>query len=92
VAAALSVVLGAPSPTLFLEFGFPELSTLWLIVRQVLAPLVVVAAFAPAAFAADAARTHDSSPVGLAAVTIVIPLIFLSTALAWLRSRKAVNA
>ncbi len=52
--AATSVVLGAPTPTMFLDFGFPEFATLWLIARQVLAPLVVVAAFVPVAVAHDA--------------------------------------
>jgi hypothetical protein len=92
VAAALSVVLGAPSPTMFLEFGFPEFTTLWLIVRQVLAPLLVVLAFTPVAVAADAASTpHGNSPVGAALATLVIPVGMIAAAMAWLRSRKAVN-
>ena len=36
--AGLSVVMGAPPPTLYLDFGFPELTTLWLVLRQVLGP------------------------------------------------------
>ena len=47
--AGLSVVMGAPPPTLYLDFGFPELTTLWLVLRQVLGPLLVVAAFVPLA-------------------------------------------
>jgi hypothetical protein len=92
VAGALSVVLGAPSPTLFLDFGFPEFTTLWLIIRQVLAPLVVVTAFVPAAMAAHASTTKDGSTVATALVAIVLPLTILGAASAWLRSRKAVNA
>ena len=86
------MVLGAPSPTLFLDFGFPEFTTLWLIIRQVLAPLVVVTAFVPAAMAAHATTTKDGSPIGTALVAIVLPLTILGAASAWLRSRKAVNA
>jgi hypothetical protein len=92
VAAALSVVLGAPTPTLFLDFGFPEFTTLWLIIRQVLAPLVVITAFVPAALAAHASTTRGGSAIGAAAGAILLPVVFIGAALAWLRSRKAVSA
>ena len=36
VAAGLSVVIGAPPPTLYLDIGFPEFTTLWLVLRQLL--------------------------------------------------------
>ena len=38
VGAATSVVAGAPSPTLYVDFPFPEFGALWLIVRQLLPP------------------------------------------------------
>jgi len=85
---AVSVVLGAPPPTLFLDLGFPEFSTLWLIVRQVLAPLVVVAAFVPVA-AAHAATGHDSA-VGAALVADLLPVVLVLAAWSWLRSREHV--
>ena len=88
--AALSVVLGAPSPTLFLEFGFPEFTTLFLIIRQTVAPLVVVAAFVPAAMAAHAATTGKSA-TGTAFLALLIPLFVLVAASSYLRSRKAVH-
>jgi hypothetical protein len=88
--AAVSVVLGAPSPTMFLEFGFPEFMTLWLIVRQVLAPLVVVAAFAPVAVAHDAWARGDSAATAALTAT-VLPLAFVAAASVWLRSRRKVT-
>jgi hypothetical protein len=91
IGAALSVVLGAPPPTLFLDIGFPEFTTLFLIIRQTVAPLVVIAAFAPAAFAYHAAATGKSA-TGTAFLALLIPLFVLTTAASYLRSRKAVNA
>jgi hypothetical protein len=91
VAGAFSIVLGAPTPTLFLEFGFPEFATLWLILRQVLAPLVVVVAFVPAALAADASTTRGASVVGAAVVGVALPVGAIVAVTAWLRSRTAVS-
>jgi hypothetical protein len=87
--AATSVVLGAPTPTLFLDFGFPEFATLWLILRQVLAPAVVVAAFVPVVVAHDALTSGDS-PSGAAMSAILLPLVFIGAASIFLRSRKSV--
>ncbi len=89
--AAVSIVLGAPSPTMFLEFGFPEFSTLWLILRQVLAPLVVVGAFMPVAVAHDAWASGDSASAAALTAT-VLPMAFIATASIWLRSRRKVTA
>ncbi len=85
---AVSVVLGAPPPTLFLDLGFPEFSTLWLILRQVLAPLIVVAAFVPVA-AAHAATGGDSA-VSAALVAALLPVVLVIAAWSWLRSREHV--
>jgi hypothetical protein len=85
---AVSVVLGAPPPTLFLDLGFPEFSTLWLILRQVLAPLIVVAAFVPVA-AAHAATGADSA-VTAALIAALLPVVLVMAAWSWLRSREHV--
>ena len=91
VGAALSVVLGAPPPTLFLDIGFPEFTTLFLIIRQTIAPLVVIAAFVPAAFAYHAA-TQGKPAAGSAFVALLVPLVVLAAAHSYLRSRKAVHS
>ena len=85
---AVSVVLGAPPPTLFLDLGFPEFSTLWLILRQVLAPLLVVAAFVPVA-AAHAATGGDAT-FGAALIAALLPVVLVLAAGAWLKSREHV--
>jgi hypothetical protein len=90
VAAATSVVIGAPPPTLFLDMGFPEFTTLWLIARQTIAPLLVTAAFVPIAIAHDA-WASGQSPSGAAATAAVIPLSLAAVASMWLRSRRTVN-
>jgi hypothetical protein len=89
--AALSVLLGAPPPTLFLDVGFPEFTTLFLIIRQTVAPLVVIAAFAPAA-AASYASTNGGSPAGAALIALLLPLVLVVTATTFFRSRRTVNA
>jgi hypothetical protein len=90
VAAAVSVVMGAPPPTLFLDIGFPEFGTVWLIVRAVLAPVLVMAAFIPIAVAHDA--WIEGKSVAVAAVTaVVLPLSLAAVASIWLRSRNAVT-
>jgi hypothetical protein len=88
--AAVSVVLGAPPPTLFLDLGFPEFTTLWLILRQVLAPLVAIAAFVPVAMAHDALAGGES-PSGAALVAVILPLTLVAVASVWLRSRRSVQ-
>ena len=85
---AVSVVLGAPPPTLFLDLGFPEFSTLWLILRQVLAPLLVVAAFVPVA-AAHTANGGDAT-LGTALTAALLPLVLVVAAWTWLKSREHV--
>jgi hypothetical protein len=76
---------------LFLEFGFPEFTTLFLILRQVIAPLVVISAFVPVAVAAHESTTRGGSTVGAALETVALPLVIVGAALAFLRSRKTVN-
>ncbi len=88
--AAISVVLGAPPPTLFLDIGFPEFTTLWLIIRQTLAPLLVMTAFVPIAFAHDA-FTKGTSPSAAAATSVLLPLALIAGATTWLRSRAEVT-
>jgi hypothetical protein len=90
VGAGVSVVLGAPPPTLFLDLGFPEFTTLWLILRQVLAPLVAIAAFVPVAMAHDA-LANGKSPAGAALTTAVLPVALVVAGSVWLRSRPAVQ-
>ena len=85
---AISVVLGAPPPTLFLDLGFPEFSTLFLILRQVLAPLLVVAAFVPIA-AAHTANGGDAT-LGTALIAALLPLVLVVAAWTWLKSREHV--
>jgi hypothetical protein len=87
--AALSVVMGAPPPTLYLDFGFPELTNLWLLLRQVLGPLLVVAAFVPLAMGANAAA-DGRSPAGATLAFAFIPLLLAVAAALWMRSRTAV--
>jgi hypothetical protein len=89
IGAGLSVVMGAPPPTLYLDLGFPEFTTLWLVLRQLLGPLLVVAAFVP--FAAG----HESWAEGGSAVATALAVAFAPLALAigaslWMRSRAAV--
>ncbi len=89
VGAGLSVVMGAPPPTLYLDFGFPELTTLWLVLRQVLGPLLVVAAFVPLAIG-DNAWSEGRSAVGVTLTFASIPLALAVAGSLWMRSRKAV--
>jgi len=76
---------------LFLDIGFPEFTTLFLIIRQTIAPLVVIAAFVPAAFAYHAA-TQGKPAAGSAFVALLVPLVVLAAAHSYLRSRKAVHS
>ena len=90
VGAAVSVAMGAPPPTLFLDVGFPELTTLWLIVRSVLSPLLVTSAFLPIAVASNA-LADGKSPSVAAVSAAVVPLTLAAIASMWLRSRTAVT-
>jgi hypothetical protein len=91
VAAGLSVVIGAPPPTLYLDFGFPELTTLWLVFRQVLAPLLVVIAFVPIVVAHHAFTDQGSGAAVGAALTAALGSgILVIGASVWLRSRRLV--
>jgi hypothetical protein len=90
VAAATSVVIGAPPPTLYLEYGFPEFVIPFLIVRQTIAPLLVTAAFVPVAVAHDA-WTRGASPSGAAVTASLLPLTLAAAASIWLRSRRRVS-
>jgi hypothetical protein len=87
--AALSVVMGAPPPTLYLDIGFPELTTLWLVLRQVLGPLLVVAAFVPLAVG-DNAWADGRPAAGTTLAFAFIPLVLAVAASLWMRSRAAV--
>jgi hypothetical protein len=87
--AALSVVMGAPPPTLYLDFGFPELTTLWLVLRQVLGPLLVIAAFVPLAVG-DNAWADGRASAGATLTFACIPLVLAVGATFWMRSRTAV--
>lgn len=97
VAAGVSVVIGAPPPTLYLDFGFPELTTLWLVLRQVLAPLLVVVAFVPLAVArhaftaAGSAGSPTGDAVGAALATALVPILLVIATSMWLRSRRVVT-
>jgi hypothetical protein len=87
--AGLSVVIGAPPPTLYLDFGFPELTTLWLVLRQVLGPLLVIVAFVPFAVGHQAWTEGRSGP-GTALAVAFAPLALAIGASIWMRSRAAV--
>jgi hypothetical protein len=90
VGAATSVMIGAPPPTLFLDFPFPEFGTMWLILRQLIAPLLVTAAFVPVAVAHDA-WLDGGSPSGAAIAAAFGPLVLAFGASVWIRSRHAVG-
>ncbi len=87
--AALSVVMGAPPPTLYLDLGFPELTNLWLVLRQVLGPLLVIASFVPLAAGANAWSDGKSAP-GTTLAFACIPLVLAVAAALWMRSRTVV--
>lgn len=88
--AALSVMVGAPPPTLFLDVGFPEFTTLWLILRQVIGPIVAISGFVPMLFATNA-HDHGRAVAGAAVVGVLVPAFLVITAGTWFRSRKAVH-
>jgi hypothetical protein len=88
--AGLSVVMGAPPPTLYLDFGFPELTTLWLVLRQVLGPLLVIAAFVPLAVGDNAYGDASASALGTTLTFAFVPLVLAVLAAVWMRSRTAV--
>jgi hypothetical protein len=88
--AALSVVMGAPPPTLYLDLGFPELTTLWLVLRQVLGPLLVIAAFVPLAVGDNAYADGSTGALGTTLTFAFVPLVLAVLALVWMRSRTAV--
>jgi hypothetical protein len=90
VGAAISVVIGAPPPSLYLDVGFPELTTLWLVRRQVLGPLVVIAAFVPLAVGQNASVTGQSA-AGAAVATALLPVVLVVGGALWMRSREAVT-
>jgi hypothetical protein len=87
--AALSVVMGAPPPSLYLDFGFPELTTLWLVLRAVLGPLLVIAAFVPLAVGDDA-WADGCAAAGITLTFALLPLVLAVAASLWMRSRSAV--
>src|SRR6185436_1730395 len=81
--AALSVVMGAPPTTLYLDLGFPELTTLWLVLRQVLGPLLVIAAFVPLAVGDNAFADGSASAVGTTLTFAFVPLVLAVAASVW---------
>jgi hypothetical protein len=87
--AALSVVMGAPPPSLYLDFGFPELTTLWLVLRAVLGPLLVITAFVPLAMG-DNAWADGRAAAGTTLAFALVPLVLAVAASVWMRSREAV--
>jgi hypothetical protein len=91
VGAAVTVVVGAPPPTLFLDLGFPEFAMLFLILRQVIGPALVILGFLPLLSAMNATDQHQSV-AGVAASGVIVPAFLVVAAGIWLRSRKAVHA
>jgi hypothetical protein len=88
-AAATSVVAGAPSPTLYLDFPFPEFAIGWLLLRQLIPPLIAMTAFVPVAVAHDAMAEHQ--PVVSAAFTAtLLPLGAVLVTSRWLSSRRSI--
>jgi hypothetical protein len=90
VGAATSIVAGAPSPTLYLDFPFPEFGTLWLILRQCLPPLIAITALVPVAIAHHAVGTKEGMAGPLVAA-ILVPVAAISITTAWLRTRREVR-
>ena len=88
VGAATSVVAGAPSPTLYLDFPFPEFGMIWLIMRQLIPPAIALTAMVPIAFAHDALEHHQSvSGAAISATLLPIGVIVVTTR--WLQLTKA---
>ena len=90
VGAATSVVAGAPSPTLYVDFPFPEFGALWLIVRQLLPPRIAITAMVPVAVAHDALG-HESSAAGAALGATLLPLGLVAITGRWLQTRSRVT-
>jgi hypothetical protein len=90
VGAATSIVAGAPSPTLYLDFPFPEFGTLWLIVRQCVPPAIVVTALIPVAIAHDASGRGESS-IAFLLVALLIPALVVAITCTWLGTRRLVS-
>ncbi len=89
VGAATSVVAGAPSPTLYLDFPFPEFGMIWLIMRQLIPPAIALTAMVPVAVAHDA-LVHHSSVSGAAISATLLPISVIVVTSRWLSSRKRV--
>jgi len=89
VGAATSVVAGAPSPTLYLDFPFPEFGMIWLIMRQLIPPAIALTAMVPIAFAHDA-LDHHQSVSGAAISATLLPIGVIAVTMRWLSSRRHV--
>jgi hypothetical protein len=87
--AATSVVAGAPSPTLYLDFPFPEFAIGWLLLRQLIPPLITMTALVPVAVAHDAFVEHQSV-VGAAFTATLLPLGAVLVTSRWLHARKRI--
>ncbi len=87
VGAAAAVVLGTPSATLLAfgsQMGFPEISTILVLLRQTFPPAIAILAVAPVAIAQGA--TKDALAAGAAAVAL--PLVAVVGVVIWIHSRK----
>jgi hypothetical protein len=87
VGAAAAVVLGTPSANLLAmgsQMGFPEISTILVLLRQIFPPALAIAAVVPVAVAQGA--TTNALAAGAAAA--VLPMVAVIGVIAWIHTRK----
>ena len=87
VGAAAAVVLGTPSANLLAfgsQMGFPELSTILVLLRQTFPPAMAILAVAPVAIAEG--TTKDA--LATAAGALAVPLLAVVGVAFWIHSRK----
>jgi hypothetical protein len=85
--AAAAVVLGTPSANLLAmgsQMGFPEISTILVLLRQIFPPALAIVAVAPVAVAQGA--TTNALAAGAAAT--VLPMVAVAGVVAWIHTRK----
>jgi hypothetical protein len=85
--AAAAVVLGTPSANLLAmgsQMGFPEISTILVLLRQIFPPALAIVAVAPVAVAQGA--TTNALAAGAAAA--VLPMVAVAGVVVWIHSRR----
>ena len=87
VGGAVSVVLGTPSANLLAlgsEMGLPEFGTLLVILRQTFPTALAILAVVPVVIAQD---PSNGSPITVAAIGLVAPMLASLGLAIWLRTR-----